>query len=160
MYIPFDILCIIVSKVNDDDKGSLRLVCRLCRDAVHNNTTKLVWRGIHYIYPIPIRFPMQTDGYTMLRTLKCNETHITDIGPLAACTRLKFAEMCQTDITDLGPLASCTRLMALNCSLTGVSSLDPLAHCKRLINLICTNTNITDLGPLANCTRLKFLRCA
>jgi internalin A len=79
-----------------------------------------------------------------------------DLSPLASC-RLESLDLCGTRISDLAPLASCTRLESLDLSYTDVSDLAPLASCLSLRRLDATSTKIIDLSPLVGLGSLEVL---
>ena len=101
-------------------------------------------------------------GCPELETLEiCQGSNISDLGPLASCSRLKMLALIRSLTDDLSPLSSMPLLEELSifrCS--SIQSLDPLSGLMNLHYLDCFGIDPqTSLLPLASCTGLKDLRC-
>ena len=106
---------------------------------------------------------------------------VTDLGPLADASHLRFLDISWTNIDDIAPLAhlplesftahdsplsdlspfagskTLTRLLIYR---SAVTSLEPLASVANLRELYLTNTAVRDLEPLAELTELGTLDIA
>jgi len=110
--------------------------------------------------------------------LNFQDTKITDLSPLAACTRLKklnvgdrvtdlspLAKLTELEdlvirgkLRDLSPLAGLQKLTDLNladCGITDVSALAPLVNLQNL--WLFNNGKLTDISPLASMKKLEFV---
>ena len=94
---------------------------------------------------------------TALRFLDLSQTQVSDLESLAQLTALRFLYLSQTQVLDLGPLAQLTALKSLYLGQTQVSNLGPLAQLTALEKLSLWRTQISDIGPLTSLTALKSL---
>jgi Leucine-rich repeat (LRR) protein len=92
---------------------------------------------------------------TKLRKLNCSFTQVSDLTPL---TDLKLTELdcSHTPVADLSPLRG-TNLTVLRCQETQVADLSPLERMK-LTTLHCEKTKVSDLEPLKGMP-LKLFSC-
>ena len=97
---------------------------------------------------------------TKLQTLRCSNTPVADLSPLAKLTNLQTLGCFYTQISNLSPLAKLTKLQTLRCYNTPVADLSPLAKLTNLQTLSCFDTQISNLSPLAKLTNLQTLDCA
>nr|WP_281378783.1 leucine-rich repeat domain-containing protein [Paenibacillus phyllosphaerae] len=84
---------------------------------------------------------------------------LTDIGPLAQCTKVQELVLTGNEISDLGPLRHCRELKVLYLAHNPVVDLEPLAELPLLSKLIIPNTKVLSLAPLADLPKLRSLNC-
>ncbi len=91
-----------------------------------------------------------------LETLSINgNARELDISPLAGLP-LRNLELSAVKISDLTPLAKCSRLETLNLTLNSISDIAPLQGLPLEVLMLAGN-NIESLAPLAKCSRLNAL---
>jgi Leucine-rich repeat (LRR) protein len=103
------------------------------------------------------RIPQDIATLSALKTLRLDQTAVSDLAPLAALTALEELTLNQTAVSDLAPLAALTALRTLRLNQTAVSDLAPLATLTALENLSLNQTAVSDLAPLAALTALQVL---
>lgn len=114
--------------------------------------------SLHSLKALTLNAPERLDFLRgmKLETLSVNgNARELDIAPLADLP-LRHLELSAVRISDLKPLAGCTRLEVLNLMLNGISDIEPLRGLPLEILLLAGN-NIETLEPLAGCTRLNAL---
>ena len=82
---------------------------------------------------------------------------ITDIGPLAAVTKLRILEISDTSVSDLSALTDINTLTILRASDTMLTDLTPISLNTDLEELRVDSCKITSLRPLRDMTNLKIL---
>ena len=96
-------------------------------------------------------------GATGLKYLDLSDDPVSDLWPLAGLPGLTDLEIPRTGVRDLTPLAGTTGLTRLAIAGDPVADLRPLAELAGLTELSAPGCQITDLGPLAGLPGLSSL---
>ncbi len=89
--------------------------------------------------------------------LRIRGNAITDLGPIAALTRVTDLDASDNDIVDLQPLANLVGLINLSLGANAIHDLTPLQAMQSLNILYLNENQIDDIAPLAGCIRLNHL---
>ncbi|MDR9392446.1 MAG: Ig-like domain-containing protein [Trueperaceae bacterium] len=92
-----------------------------------------------------------------LERLVVGFTDVTDLGPVASLTDLRFLRLTAAPVSDLSPLRGLERLEELDVGQTSVTDLSPLAGAERLRVFKAFRAPVADLSPLAGATSLERL---
>jgi hypothetical protein len=135
-------------RANDSD---LDRCCRTFADLVELDVA-----GTSVADVSPIR------GLRRLETLRCDDTDVTDLSPLADVgDRLVALSFSWTRVSDMTPLRGLSRLRSLDCFYTRVGDLSHLSALVGLRELKCSwNHRITDVSPLRGLVELRTLDCS
>ena len=94
-----------------------------------------------------------------LVSLSVTNGPLWDISPLATMKQLKSLSLENTSVEDLSPLESLHQLQKLNISGTRVKTLKPLSGLANLRELVMNNTRVNTLKFIMPLTQLTLLRC-
>ena len=100
------------------------------------------------------RIPQDIATLSALKTLRLDQTAVSDLAPLAALTALEELTLNQTAVSDLAPLAALTALQRLWLNQTAVRDLAPLAGLAELEDLVLDGCQVADLRPIRSLAKL------
>ena len=92
-----------------------------------------------------------------LRVFDATRNNISDISPLANCTKLQTLFLMENSITNIQPLRYCTELTKLHLYKNNIKDLSPLSNCTKLLELNIDRNQITDISPITGCKDLNML---
>ncbi len=95
--------------------------------------------------------------FTRLKTLRLDNTGITDISPLTGLKQLTSLSVTNSPLWDIGPLSGMKQLKELNLENTSVEDLRPLQGLHRLEKLNISGTKVRNLKPVAGLSALRQL---
>ncbi|NEQ54350.1 MAG: NACHT domain-containing protein, partial [Leptolyngbya sp. SIO3F4] len=94
---------------------------------------------------------------SQLKTLRLDQTQVSDISPLTVLTQLNRLDLDQTQVSDISPLTALTQLNELYLDQTQVSDISPLTALTQLNELYLSQTQVSDISPLTVLTQLNRL---
>ena len=109
---------------------------------------------VPYLFDRLDEVSVEEPDYTKVRNKKLASEYlsgnkVSDIGPLAALTKLSSLSLNHNQIKDVSALAKVTRLSTLDLEDNQIESVAPLAKQTELSILMLRNNKIADLAPLA-----------
>ena len=93
-----------------------------------------------------------------LEWLSIHQNSITDLTPIASCTRITELGIWQNPLSDITPLSNLSQLRRLDASGCHISDIRGIASLTQLIEVNLGWNRITDISPLARLTKLKQLQ--
>ncbi len=118
---------------------------------VHLKTLKLDNTGVTDITPVT--------GLKRLKHLSITNSPLWNIAGLASMKQLESLNLQNTSVEDLHSLQGMHFLQKLNISGTRVKNLKPLAGLSNLRELVINNTRVSSLKYVMSLSRLTLLRC-
>jgi internalin A len=102
--------------------------------------------------------PAQVSDLVWLESLRlADNSHLTDLSPLAGLRSLQDLNITSTAVSDLSPLAGLSALATLDRHEAQVSDLSPLAGLSGLRSLCAFKNKISDVSALAGMPALEAL---
>lgn len=93
---------------------------------------------------------------TLCNLQRLHLSHIVDLSPLTACSKLEILHLSDSDIEEFNAiLPSLKELVLKKCYYAEL--FDNVSNCLKLEKLVLPGTSINDLGPLQECRNLRYL---
>ena len=106
-----------------------------------------------------IRYLNPLSELTMLTSINCSNTLVSDLFPIRNLNNLELLNCSQTPVADLTPLHYSNTLKELNCGYTLISDMAPISGLINLEILDCEGIKITDLDFSQDLKNLKRINC-
>ncbi|WP_375174154.1 leucine-rich repeat domain-containing protein [Pseudooceanicola sp.] len=101
--------------------------------------------------------PPEIGELTALRSLRLDDTQVSDIGPIRGLTALESLTLDNTQVFDIDPVRQMSSLAYLGLSNTQVSDINPIRALTALAILTLDQTPIFDIDPIRGLTALEAL---